>query len=54
MQEIKRAAFVYLREGEAAAFDEIEHMRRITLASEDAKEGMASFMERRHAVFKGK
>ena len=53
VQEIKRAPFVYLQEGEAAAFDEIEHMRRTTLASEDAKEGMASFMERRDAVFQG-
>ncbi len=54
VQEIKRAAFVYLQHGEAAAFDEIETMRRTTLASEDAREGMASFIERRDAVFRGR
>ena len=53
VQEIKRAAFVYLQEGEAAAFDEIDRMRRTTLGSADAREGMASFLERREAVFKG-
>lgn len=52
-QEIKRAAFVYLQEGEAAAFDEIPTMRERTAGSDDAKEGMQSFIERRPAEFKG-
>lgn len=54
LQEIKRAAFVYLQQGEAAAFDEIPTMRERTLGSEDAKEGIASFVERREANFKGR
>ena len=53
-QEIKRAALVYLEQGEQAAFDEIPAMRERTLSSEDAREGMMSFMERRDAVFKGR
>ena len=53
VQEIKRAAFVYLQEGERAAFDEIPSMRSRTLNSADAKEGIASFVERREAKFTG-
>ena len=53
IQEIKRAAFVYLQHGEEAAFDEIPTMRERTAGSEDAKEGMQSFIERRPAEFKG-
>ena len=52
-QEIKRAAFVYLQHGEEAAFNEIPTMRERTAGSEDAKEGMQSFIERRPAEFKG-
>ena len=44
VQEIKRAAFVYVQQGEQAAFDEIPRMRERTLGSEDAKEGIASFI----------
>ena len=54
VQEIKRAAFVYLQEGEKAALAEIPKMRANTLNTEDAKEGMASFIERRDPIFKGK
>ncbi len=54
IREIKRAAFVYLTDGERAAFDEIPTMRERSLGSEDSKEGMASFMERRDPVFTGR
>ena len=53
LQEIKRASQVYLEFGEAAAFAEIDNMRRVTLATEDAKEGMQSFIEKRDPQFKG-
>ena len=53
LQEIKRASQVYLEFGEAAAFAEIDNMRRVTLATEDAIEGMQSFIEKRDPKFKG-
>jgi enoyl-CoA hydratase/carnithine racemase len=54
VQYIKRASMEYLLHGEEAAIAMIPEMRRATSSSEDAKEGMASFMERRPAVFKGR
>ncbi|MEM7018534.1 MAG: crotonase/enoyl-CoA hydratase family protein [Pseudomonadota bacterium] len=54
VQEIKRGALVYMDEGEQAGFAEIANMRQKTANSEDFKEGIASFMERRDPVFKGK
>ena len=53
MQEIKRASTVFMLRGERAGFDEIPTMRANTLGSEDAKEGIASFVERREPVFRG-
>ena len=53
LQEIKRASQVYLEFGEAAAFSEIENMRKVTLATDDAKEGIQSFIEKRDPEFKG-
>ena len=54
VQEIKRAANVYLEQGERAAFDEIPHMRKTTANTKDFAEGIASFMERRPARFEGR
>ena len=53
IQEIKRGASVYLQSGEEAAFAEIPTMRSRTANSEDFAEGIASFREKREAVFKG-
>lgn len=53
VQEIKRAATVYLQRGEAAAIDEIPTMRKRTAGSRDFAEGIASFLEKRAARFVG-
>ena len=50
---IKRAAGVHLERGEAAAFAEIDTMRRRTAGSKDFVEGIASFREKRPARFSG-
>ena len=54
VQEIKRAAQLYLDSGEEVAFAEIDRMRSLTLSTEDAKEGMQSFIEKRDPQFKGR
>ncbi|MGI9327434.1 MAG: crotonase/enoyl-CoA hydratase family protein [Pseudomonadales bacterium] len=54
IREIKRASSIYLEQGERAAFQEIATMRQRTANSEDFAEGIASFQQKRTAVFKGK
>ncbi len=53
-QEMKRAALVLLDQGESASLNEVDRMREVTGNSEDAKEGIASFVERREAQFSGR
>lgn len=53
-QEIKRAALVCLSDGERASLDEMDRMREVCENSDDCREGVASFLERREAVFTGK
>ena len=42
------------RKGDAAAIAELEERTHALMTSEDAMEGMMSFIERREAQFKGK
>jgi enoyl-CoA hydratase/carnithine racemase len=50
----KQAALRYIAAGEAAAIAAIPAIRERVLASEDAKEGIRSFVERREARFSGR
>ena len=54
VQEMKRAAAICLDEGERASLQEVDTMREVTGNSEDACEGVLSFIERRDAVFSGR
>ena len=53
IQVTKEAGLKYIEAGERAAIDIIPHIRGRVLDSDDAKEGIQSFVERRAAVFNG-
>jgi enoyl-CoA hydratase/carnithine racemase len=54
VQATKAAARVFVDQGEAAAIAVIPDLRRTVMESEDAKEGMRSVLQRRHAAFAGR
>lgn len=54
IQVTKEAGLKFIEAGERAAIDVIPQIRERVLDSEDAKEGIRSFVERRAAVFKGR
>ncbi len=53
IQATKRAARAFIAAGEAAASAAIAEIRAAVLETEDAREGIRSFVERRPAVFRG-
>lgn len=54
LRATKAAALTYLQQGEAAAIAAIPEIRKQVFASQDFKEGIQSFMERREARFQGR
>ena len=50
----KAAALTYLEHGERAAIDAIPSIEKTVFATEDFKEGIQSFLERREANFQGR
>jgi enoyl-CoA hydratase/carnithine racemase len=54
LRAMKRAALRYLEAGEQAAIAAIPEIRARVLDSEDAREGIRSFVERRGARFSGR
>jgi enoyl-CoA hydratase len=54
IQVTKEAAFKFIEGGERAAVDYVPKIRDRVMNSEDAKEGIQSFVERRPAVFRGR
>jgi enoyl-CoA hydratase/carnithine racemase len=54
IQATKASAMQYIEQGEAAAFANFDPMQAKLRESEDAAEGLQSFVERREAVFKGR
>ena len=54
LRAMKQAALRYIEVGEAAAIAAIPEVRERVFASEDASEGIRSFVERREARFSGR
>ncbi len=54
IQVTKAAGRKFIEAGEQAAIDIIPHIRGQVMDSEDAREGIQSFVERRAAVFQGR
>jgi enoyl-CoA hydratase/carnithine racemase len=54
LRAMKQAALRYIEAGEAAAIAAIPEVRERVFASEDANEGIRSFVERREARFSGR
>lgn len=54
IQATKAAALEYVQHGEAAAVARIGRPRETLLATDDFREGLASFLERRPPRFSGR
>jgi enoyl-CoA hydratase/carnithine racemase len=54
LRAMKQAALSYIAAGEAAAVAAIPAIRERLMQTEDAKEGIRSFVERREARFTGR
>lgn len=54
IQVTKKAGRAFIEQGERAAIDILPEVRETVFGTEDAEEGIRSFMERREAVFKGR
>ena len=54
IQVTKEAGRKFIEAGEQAAIDCVPLIRQRVMETEDAKEGIKSFVERRAAVFKGR
>jgi enoyl-CoA hydratase len=54
IQVTKEAALKFIEGGERAAIDYIPKIKERVFNSEDFKEGIQSFVERRAAVFRGR
>ena len=54
IQITKQAALKFIEAGETSAIEIIPKIRERVMNSEDMKEGIQSFIERRAAVFKGR
>ena len=54
LRATKKAALTYLEQGERAAVEAIPSIQNAVFATEDFKEGIQSFVERREARFQGR
>jgi enoyl-CoA hydratase len=54
LRATKKAALTYLEQGERAAVEAIPSIEKAVFATEDFKEGIQSFIERREARFQGR